>query len=119
MTATAQRPQRPDAARARGMERPDAATARGAQRLDAAAVTEALTRGDCGEVHGDAGRRAQYAADASNHRQVPLAVVFPDGFSCRTQIAQRTDRAGTHLAELLARASHHQPFSSADKEPAP
>ncbi len=76
MTATAQGPHRPDAATVRGTARPDAATARGPQRLDAA-VTEALTRGDCGEVHGDAGRRAQYAADASNYRQVPLAVVFP------------------------------------------
>lgn len=44
---------------------------------DAAAVTRALAEGDCGEVAGDAGRRAQYAADASNYRQVPLAVVFP------------------------------------------
>ncbi|WP_253209179.1 FAD-binding and (Fe-S)-binding domain-containing protein [Streptomyces niphimycinicus] len=49
----------------------------GPERPDAAAVTEALTRGGCGEVHGDAGRRAQYAADASNYRQIPLAVVFP------------------------------------------
>ncbi|WP_435372428.1 FAD-binding and (Fe-S)-binding domain-containing protein [Streptomyces ficellus] len=45
--------------------------------LDAAALTEALRRGDCGEVAGDAGRRAQYSADASNYRRVPLAVVFP------------------------------------------
>ncbi|WP_255945707.1 FAD-binding and (Fe-S)-binding domain-containing protein [Streptomyces odontomachi] len=43
----------------------------------AAELAEALVRGDCGEVAGDAGRRAQYAADASNYRQVPLAVVFP------------------------------------------
>ncbi|MFI0821105.1 FAD-binding and (Fe-S)-binding domain-containing protein [Streptomyces sp. NPDC021098] len=42
-----------------------------------AAVADALARADCGEVYGDAGRRAQYAADASNYRQVPLAVVFP------------------------------------------
>ncbi|MPY62553.1 FAD-binding and (Fe-S)-binding domain-containing protein [Streptomyces spongiae] len=45
--------------------------------LDAAAVSEALALGDCGEVAGDAGRRAQYSADASNYRRVPLAVVFP------------------------------------------
>ncbi|WP_432014350.1 FAD-binding and (Fe-S)-binding domain-containing protein [Streptomyces cucumeris] len=44
---------------------------------EAAAVAEALDRADCGEVAGDAGRRAQYAADASNYRRVPLAVVFP------------------------------------------
>lgn len=52
-------------------------TAQGLGRLDAAAVTEALSQGDCGEVAGDAGRRAQYSADASNYRQIPLAVVFP------------------------------------------
>ncbi|MGW1255578.1 FAD-binding and (Fe-S)-binding domain-containing protein [Streptomyces sp. NPDC002513] len=52
-------------------------TAQGPQHLNAAAVTEALTQGDCGDVHGDPGRRAQYAADASNYRHIPLAVVFP------------------------------------------
>ncbi|MGW0821745.1 FAD-binding and (Fe-S)-binding domain-containing protein [Streptomyces sp. NPDC002845] len=45
--------------------------------LDAAAVADALGRADCGEVAGDAGRRAQYSADASNYRRIPLAVVFP------------------------------------------
>ncbi|MER5214402.1 FAD-linked oxidase C-terminal domain-containing protein [Streptomyces sp. NPDC002838] len=44
---------------------------------DAAAVADALGRGDCGEVAADAGRRAQYSADASNYRRIPLAVVFP------------------------------------------
>ncbi|MGC9541202.1 FAD-binding and (Fe-S)-binding domain-containing protein [Streptomyces sp. UG1] len=53
------------------------ATAQGPERLEAAAVTDALARGDCGEVHGDAARRAQYSADASNYRRIPLAVVFP------------------------------------------
>ncbi len=43
----------------------------------AADVTIALAAADCGEVHGDSGRRAQYSADASNYRQVPLAVVLP------------------------------------------
>ena len=52
-------------------------TAQDLGRPDAAAVAEALSRGDCGEVAGDAGRRAQYSADASNYRQIPLAVVFP------------------------------------------
>ncbi|WP_338897071.1 FAD-linked oxidase C-terminal domain-containing protein [Streptomyces sp. TG1A-60] len=52
-------------------------TARERGGVDAAAVAAALARGDCGEVAGDAGRRAQYSADASNYRQVPLAVVFP------------------------------------------
>jgi FAD/FMN-containing dehydrogenase/Fe-S oxidoreductase len=52
-------------------------TAQGLVSLDTAAVTEALSRGECGEVAGDAGRRAQYSTDASNYRQIPLAVVFP------------------------------------------
>lgn len=33
----------------------------------------------------------------------PHTHVLADGFSCRTQIAQRTDRTGTHLAQLIAR----------------
>ncbi|MEV4427585.1 FAD-binding and (Fe-S)-binding domain-containing protein [Streptomyces sp. NPDC049602] len=34
----------------------------------------------------------------------PDAAVLADGFSCRTQIADLTDRRGRHLAELLAEA---------------
>jgi hypothetical protein len=30
------------------------------------------------------------------------AVVLADGFSCRTQLDQLSDRQGQHLAELLA-----------------
>lgn len=44
---------------------------------DVSAVTHALREADCGDVAGDRGRRAQYSADASNYRRVPLAVVFP------------------------------------------
>ena len=36
-------------------------------------------------------------------------VVLADGYSCRTQIADLTDRRGLHLAELLA--SHLPPAS--------
>ncbi len=39
----------------------------------------------------------------------PDTVVLADGFSCRTQITQLTDRGGTHLAELIARALPAQP----------
>ena len=35
----------------------------------------------------------------------PAAVVLADGFSCRTQLDQLTDRRGIHLAELLDRAA--------------
>ncbi|MEV0600281.1 FAD-linked oxidase C-terminal domain-containing protein [Streptomyces sp. NPDC050315] len=52
-------------------------TVRSLGNVDVAAVTDALRRGSCGEVAGDAGSRAQYSADASNYRQIPLAVVFP------------------------------------------
>jgi Fe-S oxidoreductase len=38
----------------------------------------------------------------------PDTVVLADGFSCRTQIAQQTERSGTHLAELIARALRAQ-----------
>ncbi|MEC3979777.1 FAD-binding and (Fe-S)-binding domain-containing protein [Amycolatopsis sp. H20-H5] len=34
----------------------------------------------------------------------PETVVISDGFSCRTQIAQESDRTALHLAELLRRA---------------
>ncbi|MFI1158818.1 FAD-binding and (Fe-S)-binding domain-containing protein [Streptomyces sioyaensis] len=51
--------------------------AQGHGSLDAAAVAEALRQGDCGTVAGDRGTRAQYSADASNYRRIPLAVVFP------------------------------------------
>ncbi|MFI2185233.1 FAD-binding and (Fe-S)-binding domain-containing protein [Streptomyces sioyaensis] len=52
-------------------------TAQGHGSLDATAVAEALRQGDCGTVAGDRGTRAQYSADASNYRRIPLAVVFP------------------------------------------
>jgi len=32
----------------------------------------------------------------------PDTVLLADGFSCRTQLAQLTDRTGQHLAELLS-----------------
>lgn len=45
---------------------------------DAAAAFEAALRAAvAGEVRFDAGSRAMYAADASNYRQVPIAVVVP------------------------------------------
>jgi FAD/FMN-containing dehydrogenase/Fe-S oxidoreductase len=35
----------------------------------------------------------------------PATIIVADGFSCREQIAQNTDRRGLHLAEVLARRS--------------
>jgi Fe-S oxidoreductase len=37
------------------------------------------------------------------------AVVLADGFSCRTQLAQLSDRRGRHLAEVLAEALENGP----------
>ncbi|MGN6390560.1 MAG: FAD-binding protein, partial [Burkholderiaceae bacterium] len=44
---------------------------------EAAAFEAALRAAVAGEVRFDAGSRAMYAADASNYRQVPIAVVVP------------------------------------------
>ncbi|MEO3749590.1 FAD-linked oxidase C-terminal domain-containing protein [Streptomyces sp. B6B3] len=41
------------------------------------AVARALRAARCGDVAADRASRARYAADASNYRRVPLAVVFP------------------------------------------
>ena len=38
----------------------------------------------------------------------PGDVLVTDGFSCREQITQCTDRRPVHLAELLARAIHER-----------
>ena len=48
-------------------------------------------------------------ADASSD-----AVVLADGFSCRTQVADLTDRRGVHLAELLAAHLPSPKFRSND-----
>ena len=42
-----------------------------------ARVAQALRAAGCSDVSAEDGRRAQYSADASNYRQVPLAVVWP------------------------------------------
>jgi Fe-S oxidoreductase len=43
-------------------------------------------------------------------RQAPKhALIVADGFSCRTQIAQATDRRALHLADVLAIAEHEGP----------
>ncbi len=48
------------------------------------------------------GERALFPAIRSS----PDAVVLADGYSCRTQIAQGTDRRGRHLAQVLRVALH-------------
>lgn len=72
-----------------------------------------LDSGCCGLAGNFGFERGHYEVSVAAGEQVllpavraaaPDTVVLADGFSCRTQIAQRTDRHGTHLAELIARA---------------
>ena len=72
-----------------------------------------LDSGCCGLAGNFGFERGHYDVSVAAGEQVLLpavraaaldTVVLADGFSCRTQIAQQTDRRGTHLAELIARA---------------
>lgn len=72
-----------------------------------------LASGCCGLAGNFGFERGHYDVSVAAGEQVlPPAVraaapgthILADGFSCRTQIAQRTDRTGTHLAQLIARA---------------
>jgi Fe-S oxidoreductase len=72
-----------------------------------------LDSGCCGLAGNFGFERGHYQVSMAAAEQVllpavraaaPDTVVLADGFSCRTQIAQATDRTGTHLAELIARA---------------
>jgi hypothetical protein len=38
----------------------------------------------------------------------PDALIVADGFSCREQIEQETDRRGVHLAQVLEMAIHRR-----------
>ena len=42
-------------------------------------------------------------------RAPPDTLVVADGFSCREQIAQTTDRRALHIAELVRMALEHDP----------
>jgi hypothetical protein len=45
------------------------------------------------------------------------ALIIADGFSCREQIAQATDRRALHLAEVLEMASCHGPSGAPGEYP--
>ena len=60
----------------------------------------ALRRCVSGEVRVDAGARAAYASDASNYRQVPIAVVLPRSVE---DIAAAVAACRAHAAPILAR----------------
>ncbi|MGH2461219.1 MAG: FAD-linked oxidase C-terminal domain-containing protein [Chloroflexota bacterium] len=47
----------------------------------------------------------------------PETLIITDGFSCREQIAQTTDRQALHLAEVLAMALQAGPADSGRREP--
>lgn len=72
-----------------------------------------LESGCCGLAGNFGFERGHYDVSVAAGEQVLLPAVrsassgtyvLADGFSCRTQIAQQTDRTGTHLAQLIARA---------------
>jgi Fe-S oxidoreductase len=47
----------------------------------------------------------------------PESLIIADGFSCREQISQQTDRKPLHLAQVLQMALHDGPFGSESKAP--
>src|SRR5260221_12408112 len=60
----------------------------------------ALRRSVSGEVRFDSGARAAYASDASNYRQVPIAVVLPRSSE---DIVAAVAACREHAAPILAR----------------
>jgi FAD/FMN-containing dehydrogenase/Fe-S oxidoreductase len=63
-------------------------------------LEEALRRDVSGEVRFDAGAKAAYASDASNYRQVPIAVVLPRSSE---DIVAAVAACREHAAPILAR----------------
>ncbi|MFF8804570.1 FAD-binding and (Fe-S)-binding domain-containing protein [Streptomyces omiyaensis] len=82
-----------------------------------AGLTGALEGGCCGLAGNfgfEPGHEEVSAACAEDRllpalRAAPAAEVLADGFSCRTQIAELTDRRARHLAELLAEGLGEEP----------
>jgi Fe-S oxidoreductase len=48
----------------------------------------------------------------------PDTLIITDGFSCREQIAQTTDRRTLHLAQVMQMALHDGPGGSPGRSPA-
>lgn len=81
-------------------------------RLLGAAGAEVTRLGGCCGLAGNFGvEKGHYEVSVAVAEQqllpavrsaAPDAVVLADGFSCRTQLDDLTDRSGTHLAQLLA-----------------
>jgi Fe-S oxidoreductase len=79
----------------------------------AGVAVETLDSGCCGLAGNFGFERGHYDVSTAIGEQVLLPAVraadadteiLADGFSCRTQIAQQTDRRAVHLAQLLRRA---------------
>ena len=80
-----------------GVDRRCSTPAAAAWPARSASRPETLRRVDQGRRTRAAARRARSRTDASDRR---------DGFSCREQIAQTTDRQALHLADVLWLAEH-------------
>jgi FAD/FMN-containing dehydrogenase/Fe-S oxidoreductase len=73
-----------------------------ARSSEVAALESALRRAVAGEVRFDPGARAAYAADASNYRQVPIAVVLPRTLE---DVVAAVAVCRAHRAPILARGA--------------
>jgi FAD/FMN-containing dehydrogenase/Fe-S oxidoreductase len=80
-----------------------------------------LTSGCCGLAGNFGFERGHYEVSMAAGERVLLprvreaentTVVLADGFSCRTQIEQGTDRRAVHLAEVLAAGLHGNQFGT-------
>src|SRR4051794_6877209 len=96
-----------DTERKEPVDLPDPVVPPAPPHVDAAALEKALRERVDGEVRFDAGTRGAYSTDASNFRQVPIAVVVPHTIDaavaavsvCREQGAPIVSRGGgTSLA---------------------
>src|SRR4051794_40305466 len=70
------------------------------QMVDVRLLEQALRKAVAGQVRFDPGARAAYAYDASNYRQVPLAVVLPRSVD---DIVAATAACRAHAAPILPR----------------
>src|SRR5256885_13516145 len=75
-------------------------TVRPATEVDVAGLKMQLERNLEGEVRFDAGSRGMYAVDASNYRQVPVAVVIPKS---KEDVVQTVAACRKFGAPLLSR----------------
>jgi FAD/FMN-containing dehydrogenase/Fe-S oxidoreductase len=89
-------------------------------------AADMIDSGCCGMAGSFGFERAHYDVSMKVGEQVLLpavrrvstdTLIVADGFSCRTQIAQATDRRALHLADLLAMAEREGEAAAADAYP--